>query len=153
MKGTRTFDGNNYPAGTMPGTPTSWTSCPGYQPRGYARLDELAVLLGLPGKMDMSGADVWSRYLAGELDSIRDYCETDVLNTYLIYLRWELVRGRLDEARWQEECMRVRAALAASGREHLARFAQGRRHELRRRKRRARPRWKRSAWTGAALRA
>jgi len=88
----------------------------GYQPRGYARLDELAVLLGLPGKMDMSGADVWSRYLAGELGAIRDYCETDVVNTYLIYLRWELVRGRLDKARWREECARVRSTLAASGR-------------------------------------
>ena len=32
----------------------------------------------------------------GELARIRHYCETDVLNTYLVYLRFELMRGALD---------------------------------------------------------
>jgi len=95
-----------------------------YQGRGRASLEHVALLLGLPGKLGMAGDKVWDAWRAGKITEIRDYCETDVLNTYLIYLRWELVRGRLDEARWQEECMRLRAALAASGREHLARFAQ-----------------------------
>jgi len=95
----------------------------GYQPRAFARLDEIAVLLGLPGKMGMSGAAVWDNYLAGGIEDIRNYCETDVLNTYLVFLRWELVRGRLDAGSWRAECDRVRAVLEGSGRAHLAEFA------------------------------
>ena len=50
-------------------------------------------------------------FLQGGLKRIRDYCETDVLNTYLIYLRFELLRGRLNavEARARD---RARSATA-----------------------------------------
>ena len=43
----------------------------------------------------------------------RSYCETDVLNTYLIYLRFELMRGRLTRERYAEEVERVKALLRA----------------------------------------
>lgn len=69
----------------------------GYQNKAFAPLDELANLLGFPGKMGMSGSKVWEAYQASELKSIRDYCETDVLNTYCIYLRFELMRGTLSQ--------------------------------------------------------
>ena len=95
----------------------------GYQPRATARLDEVAVMLGLPGKMGMSGARVWDSFQAGDLAGIRNYCETDVLNTYLIYLRFELVRGRLQPAEYEARCEEVRPALAASGKPHLQAFA------------------------------
>ena len=95
----------------------------GYQPRATARLDEVAVMLGLPGKMGMSGARVWDSFQAGDLAGIRNYCETDVLNTYLIYLRFELVRGRLQPAEYEARCEEVRTALAASGKPHLQAFA------------------------------
>lgn len=94
----------------------------GYQPRAAVGLDDLATLLGLPGKMGMHGSAVWDHFQAGELAAIRDYCETDVLNTYLVYLRFELMRGRLDEARYAAECRLLREALVADGREHLQRF-------------------------------
>ncbi|WP_123401828.1 3'-5' exonuclease [Inmirania thermothiophila] len=93
-----------------------------YQARAGAPLDEVAVLLGLPGKMGMRGGDVWGAWLAGEIGAIRDYCETDALNTYLVYLRFELLRGRLDPAGYEAECERVARALAADGRPHLAAF-------------------------------
>lgn len=96
----------------------------GYQMRGYAPLDEVAAMLGLPGKMGMSGAKVWDAYLAGEVGAIRDYCETDVLNTYLVYLRFELVRGRLDERQYQGEIDTVRTTLGESAKAHLQRFLQ-----------------------------
>jgi len=67
----------------------------GYQARANAPLTEIAVMLGFPGKMGMSGEDVWPAYQAGELEKIRNYCETDVINTYLVYLQFELMRGRL----------------------------------------------------------
>jgi predicted PolB exonuclease-like 3'-5' exonuclease len=94
----------------------------GYQPRAFAPLDQVASMLGFPGKMGMSGSKVWQAYLDGDLASIRNYCETDVLNTYLVYLRFELLRGQFDESRYLRECARVRESLEASNRPHLNEF-------------------------------
>jgi hypothetical protein len=93
-----------------------------YQPRAAAPLDEVATMLGLPGKMGMSGARVWESFQAGDVGGIRDYCETDVLNTYLVYLRFELMRGRLGEEGHAQECRLVRETLARDGRPHLQAF-------------------------------
>lgn len=95
-----------------------------YQPRGFAPLDEVATLLGFPGKMGMSGARVWDAYQDGQIRAIRDYCETDVLNTYLVYLRFELMRGRLTAEAHIEECERVKAHLKQSEKAHLQGFLQ-----------------------------
>ncbi len=94
----------------------------GYQPRAGAALDEIAGLCGFPGKMGMSGAKVWDAYQQGHIQQIRNYCETDVLNTYLVYLNFERNRGNLDQPQYQAECQRVRDELKASGLEHLIEF-------------------------------
>jgi predicted PolB exonuclease-like 3'-5' exonuclease len=94
----------------------------GFQNRGRASLDHVATLLGFPGKIGMQGADVWDAYRAGEIARIRDYCETDVLNTYLIYLRFQLIRGRLSAVEHAAEIKRVRAFLEESGKAHFAEF-------------------------------
>jgi len=93
-----------------------------YQPRANAPLDEIATLLGLPGKMGMHGSKVWESYQAGDLEGIRSYCETDVLNTYLVYLRFELMRGRLSAAQHAAEVDLLRGALQADGHPHLLAF-------------------------------
>ncbi len=93
-----------------------------YQMRANAPLDEVASLLGLPGKMGMSGARVWDAYQAGDVRGIRDYCETDVLNTYLVYLRFELMRGRLTPEGYAAQCDIVRETLRASDADHLQAF-------------------------------
>jgi len=95
----------------------------GFQGRGRASLHDIAALLGLPGKVGMHGADVWPAYLQGGLSRIRNYCETDVLNTYLIYLRFELLRGRLNAAEHAHEVSRVRKLLEDSAAAHLKEFA------------------------------
>jgi predicted PolB exonuclease-like 3'-5' exonuclease len=59
------------------------------------KLNEICSVLGLPGKFGMEGSQVAEYYDAGRLGDIRDYCETDVLNTYLVYLRHMLHRGTL----------------------------------------------------------
>ena len=64
-----------------------------YQPRNNAPLDDVAQLAGLPGKIGIGGAKVWETYLAGDVAKIRDYCEADTVNTYLLYLRYQLLRG------------------------------------------------------------
>jgi hypothetical protein len=93
-----------------------------YQARATAPLDEIAALLGLPGKMGRSGANVWEQYLDGKIGEIRDYCETDALNTYLVYLRFELMRGNLDEAGFQREAELVRKTLREMNKSHLNEF-------------------------------
>ena len=94
----------------------------GFQNRARASLANTACLLGLPGKMGFSGAQVWDAYQAGNLVGIRQYCETDVLNTYLIYLRFELMRGRFTRERYAEEVERVKVLLRAGKEPHLAEF-------------------------------
>ena len=93
-----------------------------YQPRASAPLDEIAGLCGFPGKMGMSGAKVWDAYQQGEIEQIRNYCETDVLNTYLVFLNYERSRGNLDQTGYRAECERVRESLKASGLSHLVDF-------------------------------
>lgn len=95
----------------------------GYQSKVFASLDEIATMLGLPGKMGMSGDKVWEAYLRGEIQQIRNYCETDVLNTYLIYLRFQLTRGKLSAAEYAQECQRVYQLLRQEAKEHFTAFA------------------------------
>jgi predicted PolB exonuclease-like 3'-5' exonuclease len=94
----------------------------GYGASGRASLELAAQLVGLPGKLGIGGAHVWSAYRRGELAAIRDYCETDVLNTYLIYLRFQLVRGELDPVSYQNELTVVETKLAESERPHLQQY-------------------------------
>jgi predicted PolB exonuclease-like 3'-5' exonuclease len=94
----------------------------GFQPRGRASLDQMAVMLGFPGKLGMSGAQVWDTYQSGGIAAIRNYCETDVLNTWLVYLRFEFMRGNLDEKQLQREFKLVRSTLAAMDKDHLNEF-------------------------------
>jgi len=94
----------------------------GYQPRANMPLSMLAQVLGFPGKLGMSGADVWGEYLAGHLDDIRNYCETDVLNTYLIYLRYALMRGTLDAGGYDKEIALLRETLKAASKPHFTDF-------------------------------
>jgi 3'-5' exonuclease len=93
-----------------------------YQARSYAPLHEIAVMLGLPGKLGMDGSQVAGAYQAGRLAEIRAYCETDVLNTWLIYLRFLLMRGQLDAATYQAELGRVRGFLEESAAAHWREF-------------------------------
>jgi predicted PolB exonuclease-like 3'-5' exonuclease len=93
-----------------------------YQPRANAPLDDLAQLMGLPGKLGMHGAEVWEAYQAGRLPEIRRYCETDVVNTYLIHLRFQLMRGALDEAQYRVEVDLVRSTLGKSTEPHWKEF-------------------------------
>ena len=94
----------------------------GFQGRARAPLVEIAALLGFPGKLGFSGAQVWDAWQAGQIVRIRQYCETDVLNTYLIYLRFELMRGRFTPKTHAEEVARVKALLAAGTEPHFAEF-------------------------------
>nr|VFJ67532.1 MAG: hypothetical protein BECKFW1821C_GA0114237_101220 [Candidatus Kentron sp. FW] len=94
----------------------------GYQTRATAPLDGIATLLGFPGKIGMDGSQVWEKYLAGDIRAIRNYCEIDALNTYLIFLRFELVRGRLSQQEYEREHQRVKDELTSCSELHLREF-------------------------------
>ena len=94
-----------------------------YQARGRASLEHVAMLLGLPGKLGMSGDQVFDYWKAGRLADIRAYCETDVLNTYLVWLRFQLVRGQLALASYAAELARAREWLAARAEPHWREYA------------------------------
>lgn len=94
----------------------------GFQSRGRVSLENTACLLGLPGKLGFSGGQVWNAYCEGDLVGIRRYCETDVLNTYLIYQRFELLRGHYTRERYAEEVERVKSLLRAGKEPHLTEF-------------------------------
>ena len=89
-----------------------------YQPRASARLDEMAKLMGFPGKLGMDGSAVWQAWLEGRIAEIRDYCETDVVNTYLVYLGFQRMRGEIDGAGFTRECELVRETLGRADAEH-----------------------------------
>jgi len=83
-----------------------------YQPRANAPLDAMAKLCGFPGKLGMDGGQVWPAYLEGKLEDIRRYCETDVMNTYLLYCRFQKMRAGLTEAEYTQEIALVKETLA-----------------------------------------
>lgn len=96
----------------------------GYEYPCVAPLTEIASMLGFPGKMGMDGGKVWDCYLEGDIEAIRNYCETDVLNTYLVYLRYQLMRGQLLEDSCNHEYNRVKDMLRELGTPHLLEFLQ-----------------------------
>lgn len=94
----------------------------GYQVSAVIQLDEIATLCGFPGKMGMDGSKAWRIWLAGDIGAIRDSCEGNVLNTYLVYLNWQRNRGNIDQQQYLLQCQRVREQLKNSSSPHLIEF-------------------------------
>ncbi len=67
-----------------------------FNARNFQKLDDMALLLGFPGKQGQSGYNVYDYVKNQQWTELCQYCESDVLNTWLIYLRWQLLRGHLN---------------------------------------------------------
>lgn len=66
-------------------------------------LHELSRIMGLQGKPDeINGAEVETYFRAGKIQEIAAYCESDVVNTYRIWLRYELFRGNSSPAQFEQ---------------------------------------------------
>ena len=76
-------------------------------------LDLLATILGKPGKMDTKGYMVHDLWEAGDGIRIDDYCHCDALDTYFVFLRTQVLSGRLDLAREQELVVQARQLITA----------------------------------------
>ena len=95
-----------------------------YQPRNNAPLDEVAQLAGFPGKIGIGGAKVWETWLADDVAKIRDYCEADTANTYLLYLRYQLLRGVFTKDFYRKEIQNLRTYLQGLDKPHWREFLQ-----------------------------
>ena len=73
-----------------------------FAPGAKASLHELCRVMGLPGKPDdIDGSEVDKYFREGRFCEIADYCESDVVNTYRVWLRYELFCGKLSDAAFQ----------------------------------------------------
>ena len=98
-----------------------------YQPRAAVPLDDIAKLCGFPGKMGMDGSKVWQAVQEGQIQAVRDYCETDAANTYLVYQRFRLMSGAADADQYRFETEKLRSYLQtlAPEKPHWAEFLAG----------------------------
>jgi 3'-5' exonuclease len=88
---------------------------------------ELSKIMGMPGKPEgMHGAEVEPYFLDGKIKEIADYCETDVVNTYRVWLKYELFRGRPSESehRASERSLADFIAARVNTKVHLNRMVQ-----------------------------
>ena len=94
-----------------------------FSSQAKATLHEICRAMGLPGKPDgMTGAEVGKYYRDGHIREIAEYCESDVLITYRVWLRYELFRGRLSDAPFQQSEANLADFVKARGntKPHLA---------------------------------
>jgi 3'-5' exonuclease len=76
-----------------------------YVPGVKVKLDEVTKILGLPGKPDgIDGSRVEEMVRGGQIEEVARYCESDVLNTYRVWLVYELFRGAItaEQLAWSE---------------------------------------------------
>ena len=86
------------------------------------KLDEVSRFLGLAGKPDgIDGGKVEEQVAAGKIDDVARYCETDIVNTYRLWLVYELFRGALTPAEYEGSEAQLRDYVRANkaGNAHL----------------------------------
>ena len=89
---------------------------------GKMKLDEISRILGLAGKPDgIDGGKVEAMIAAGKIDEVARYCETDVVNTYRLWLIYELFRGAMtpEQLAWSERQLRDYVRQSKPGNPHL----------------------------------
>lgn len=99
-----------------------------YNESAGAPLNDIALMLGFPGKQGMDTSQVWDEYLQGNVAAIRNYGETGVLNNYLVYLRFQLIKGEINEEELSQEFALLREKLDQSDQAHLQEFSRAWEH-------------------------
>ena len=90
--------------------------------RNNASLDDICKICGFPGKLDIDGGKVWQIFLKGDIASIRNYCETDVANTYLVYLRFMLIKNEISLKSYDSEITKFKKILENYDKPHWIEF-------------------------------
>lgn len=82
----------------------------------YISLDTAARLIGLPGKVGVDGSQVEALYRSGQIEAIRQYCLTDVVQTGFLLLRFRLLQGKLTPDDYRSAATALNEALRQGGR-------------------------------------
>ena len=88
-----------------------------------ASLTDIAQLIGAPGKYGIDGSKVANYYLENNIKKIRDYCETDVLNTYLVFLRYQLISNSITSEKYNDLIKEIFSLLDKSDKKHWKEFS------------------------------
>ena len=94
-----------------------------FSPQARATLHEISRVMGLPGKSEsINGSEVEKYFRQGRIQEIADYCETDIVNTYRVWLRHELFRARLTKSQFEssEQKLQDYIKARAATKPHLA---------------------------------
>jgi predicted PolB exonuclease-like 3'-5' exonuclease len=84
----------------------------GYGASPKPSLAEMAALAGIPVKIGgIDGSQVEPYVAEGRLTEVADYCLTDALATYWVFLRYELVRGDLTPVNFGASLNSLRSAV------------------------------------------
>jgi 3'-5' exonuclease len=75
------------------------------------KLNEVCSILGFPGKFGVDGSKVSVMFDEGKVQEIRDYCETDVINTYLVYIRSQLMQGNMSKENYNDAILDMKSFL------------------------------------------
>jgi len=59
------------------------------------KMSEVCALLGIPCKQSGSGNEVLNMYNDGKIEEICNYCEEDVICTYMLYLNYQMHNGKM----------------------------------------------------------
>jgi len=79
-------------------------------------LDGAARVIGLPGKDGVDGSQVEGLFLAGQIESLRHYCLSDVAQTAFLFLRYRLVAGDIDRDHYRRAATGLLETLQTDGR-------------------------------------
>tara|TARA_B100001765_G_scaffold116649_1_gene72696 strand:+ start:580 stop:1314 length:735 start_codon:yes stop_codon:yes gene_type:complete len=90
--------------------------------KAQGSLDSVAKGLNLPGKLDVSGDQVWDLYLEGRIEDIRNYCEHDVLNTYLIFIHYQAMIGKITNEELSSRIHSLKQLLSNTEKQHFQLF-------------------------------
>lgn len=89
------------------------------------KLNEVCSILGFPGKFGVDGGKVTEMFDNNEIKAVRDYCETDVLNTYLVYLRYCQHTGRISKESYNQAIEDILTFISNNKeKQHLQEFKQ-----------------------------
>jgi predicted PolB exonuclease-like 3'-5' exonuclease len=85
-----------------------------FSPQARATLHEISRVMGLPGKPEsIDGSEVEKYFREGRIQEIADYCEADIVNTYRVWLRHELFRGKLKMSQFENSEQKLREYIKA----------------------------------------
>ena len=90
--------------------------------KAQVSLDSVAKGLNLPGKINVSGEQVWDLYLESRIEEVRNYCDHDVLNTYLIFIHYQAMIGKINNREYSSKMQSLKKLLSDSDKHHFKLF-------------------------------